>query len=99
MYVGEVTIELKKGLLVYNATLVRELTIRQNPIYNEKIQGNSIEGTVLAVQNQEIKLHLNIDQEQDEATAYWYPFVPPTTDMLYLMPQIGTNASLYIHQG
>ena len=96
MYVGEVTIELKKGLLVYNATLVRELTIRQNPIYNEKIQGNSIEGTVLAVQNQEIKLHLNIDQEQDEATAYWYPFVPPTTDMLYLMPQIGTNASLYI---
>jgi len=96
MYVGEVTIELKKGLLVYNATLVRRLTIRQNPIYNETIQGNSIEGTVLAVQNQEIKLHLNIDQEQDEATAYWYPFVPPTTDMLYLMPQIGTNASLYI---
>jgi len=96
MYVGEVTIELKKGLLVYNATLVRQPTIRQNPIYNEKIQGNSIEGTVLAVQNQEIKLHLNIDQEQDESTAYWYPFVPPTTDMLYLMPQIGTNASLYI---
>ncbi|SEJ78463.1 hypothetical protein SAMN05660742_1173 [Propionispira arboris] len=96
MYVGEVTIELKKGLLVYNATLVRQPTIRQNPIYNEKIQGNSIEGTVLAVQNQEIKLHLNIDQEQDEDTAYWYPFVPPTTDMLYLMPQIGTNVSLYI---
>ncbi|SEJ89655.1 Phage late control gene D protein (GPD) [Propionispira arboris] len=96
MYVGDVTIELKKGLLVYNATLVRQLTIRQNPIYNEKIQGNSIEGTILAVQNQEIKLHLNIDQEQDEATAYWYPFVPPTTDILYLMPQIGTNASLYI---
>ena len=82
--------------MVYNATLVRKLTIRQNPIYNETIQGNSIEGTVLAVQNQEIKLHLNIDQEQDEDTAYWYPFVPPTTDMLYLMPQIGTNASLYI---
>ena len=34
MYVGDVTIELKKGLLVYNATLVRQLTIRQNPIYN-----------------------------------------------------------------
>ncbi|MDF2903807.1 MAG: hypothetical protein K0S25_1445, partial [Bacillus sp. (in: firmicutes)] len=35
-------------------------------------------------------------QEQDEGTAYWYPFVPPTTDMMYLMPQISTNSSLYI---
>lgn len=96
LYVGAVTIELKDGILIYTAKLVRKLTLRQNPIYNEKIQGVSLEGKVLALQNQEIKLHLDIDQEQDEGTAYWYPFVPPTTDMMYLMPQIGTNASLYI---
>ena len=96
MYVGEVTIEIRQGLLVYIAKLVRQMTLRQNPIYNEKIQGASLQGTVLALQNQEIKLHLAIDQDQEEETAYWYPFVPPTVDMLYLMPQIGTTASLYI---
>ena len=96
LYVGAVTIELKDGILIYFAKLVRKLTLRQNPIYNEKIQGTSLEGKVLALQNQEIKLHLNIDQDQEQETAYWYPFVPPTTDMMYLMPQIGTNASLYI---
>ncbi|MDF2858051.1 MAG: hypothetical protein K0Q87_3902, partial [Neobacillus sp.] len=96
LYVGAVTIELKDGILVYYCKLVRYMTLRQNPILNEKFQGVSLEGKVLSVQNQEIKLHLDIDAEQDEETAYWYPFVPPTTDMLYLMPQIGTNASLYI---
>ncbi|MCE5284885.1 MAG: hypothetical protein LLG02_03405, partial [Pelosinus sp.] len=96
MYVGAVDIELKDGILVYQAKLIRKMMLRQNPILNEKFQGVSLEGKVLAVQNQEIKLHLDIDEEQDEATAYWYPFEPPTTDMLYLMPQIGTNASLYM---
>ena len=72
LYVGAVTIELKDGILIYTAKLVRKLTLRQNPIYNEKIQGVSLEGTVLALQNQEIKLQLDIDQEQDEGTAYWY---------------------------
>jgi len=96
MYVGAVTIELKQGLLIYRATLVRKTILRQNPIYNSKIQGISLEGTVLDLQDQAIKLHLKIDQEQNQEEAYWYPFVPPTTDMLYLMPQLGTNASLYI---
>lgn len=96
MVVGEVTIELNQGLLVYTTKLVRPMTLRQNPSYNEKIQGISLEGKVLDVQNQELKLHLAIDQEQDEGTAHWYPFAPPTVDMMYLMPQVGTNASLYI---
>ncbi|MDF2564969.1 MAG: hypothetical protein K0Q53_1364, partial [Massilibacillus sp.] len=47
------------------------------------------------MQNQESKLHLTIDQEKDEATACWYSFVPPITDMMYLMPQIGTPACTY----
>ena len=96
LYVGAIGIQLKDGLLVYTVKLVRQMVLRQNHIYNEKLQGISLQGTILALQNQEIKLHLDIDQDQDEAAAYWYPFAPPTTDILYLMPQIGTNASLYI---
>ncbi|MBU2703407.1 hypothetical protein Ga0466249_004552 [Sporomusaceae bacterium BoRhaA] len=96
MYVGAVIIELIQGLVVYRATLVRKMTLRQNPIYNSNIQGVSLEGTVLDLQDQSIKLHLNIDKEQNPDEAYWYSFVPPTTDMMYLMPQLNTNASLYI---
>ncbi|VBB07137.1 phage late control gene d protein (gpd) [Lucifera butyrica] len=96
MYVGAVTIELKRGLLVYRARLVRKSTLRQNPIYNKKIQGISLEGTVLDVKDQTVKVHLAIDPEQNPDEAFWYPFAPPTTDMMYLMPQLGTQVSLYI---
>ena len=96
MVVGAVTIVLENGLLIYHAKLVREMTVRQNPIYNKEIQGVTLEGTVIDLQDQSIRVHLFIDQEQNKEEAYWYPFSPPTTDMMYLMPQMGTTASLYI---
>jgi hypothetical protein len=96
MYVGEVTVQLQQGLLVYMAKLVRKATLRQNPIYNKAFQGTSLIGKVLQLQDQSIKIHLHIDKEQNREEAYWYPFVPPTTDMMYLMPQLGTDVSLYI---
>ncbi|VBB09033.1 phage late control gene d protein (gpd) [Lucifera butyrica] len=96
LYVGSVTIELWQGLLVYKAKLVRKKTIRQNPIYNEKLMGVTLPGKVLALENQTVKLHLTIDAEQNPDEAYWYPFAPPTTGMMYLMPQLGTVAGLYI---
>lgn len=96
MVVGELNISIKQGVLVYTAKLVRKITIRQQPIQNKKLIGISLQGKVLALQNQQIKLHLTIDEEQNEDEAYWYPFVPPTTDMMYLMPQLNTMVSLYI---
>jgi hypothetical protein len=96
MHIGAVTVEFKQGMLVYTAKLVRKPTIRQNPIYNSKIRGASLEGTVIDLKEQAVKLHLTIDKEQPKEEAYWYPFVPPTTDALYLMPQMHTSASLYI---
>ena len=96
MKVSTVYIEIKQGLLVYHTTLVKEIILRQNPIYNSKLQGISLKGTVLKAQDQQVKLHLDIDKEQNPDEAYWYPFAPPTTDALYLMPQMGTIANLYI---
>jgi GH24 family phage-related lysozyme (muramidase) len=96
LIVGQVTIGLKRGLLVYTAKLVREITLRQNPVYNGKLTGVSLAGRVLAAQEQAVKLHLIIDERQNVEEAYWYPFAPPTGDFLYLMPQRNTMASLYI---
>jgi len=96
MQVSSVYIELKQGLLVYHTTLVKKSILRQNPIYNKHLQGLSLKGTVLEGQGQQVKLHLDIDAEQNVSEAYWYPFAPSTTDALYLMPQKGTIATLYI---
>jgi hypothetical protein len=51
MYVGEVTVQLQQGLLVYMAKLVRKATLRQNPIYNKAFQGTSLIGKVLQLQS------------------------------------------------
>jgi hypothetical protein len=96
MQVGAVTVTLQHGLLYYTAKLVKPMAIRQNPIYNEKLQGVTLQGKVLALQNQTVRLHLDIDQTQNQEEAYWYPFAPPTVDSFYLMPQLGTQANLYI---
>ena len=64
------------------------------------IKGISIEGTILAIDDDRIKLHLCIDETQDEENAYSYPFAVPYVAEgntgWYMMPQIGENAFLYI---
>ncbi len=77
-------------LLAHEAYLVRK------PQYNEKVSGVSLIGTVLATAGETVKLHLDIDSEQDRATAYPYSWVPTSNNLMYLMPQVGTKAILYI---
>ncbi|MDR1702716.1 MAG: HNH endonuclease, partial [Sporomusaceae bacterium] len=86
--------------LVYTATLVKEPLLQQLPIYNKKLRGATLKGKVLEVKEQTVKLELEIDtqmkrtQKVDE--AFPFPFSPPTTDMMYLMPQLDTIAELYV---
>ena len=48
------------------------------------------------VKNETIKIHLDIDKEQEEKTAYFYDWVPSTGNLFYCMPKVGTKVSLYI---
>ncbi|WP_098748610.1 contractile injection system protein, VgrG/Pvc8 family [Paenibacillus sp. EZ-K15] len=95
MVISEMKAAMDKGQLIYNYRLSRRDGIRQNRIHNQKLIGISMNGKVLDVKGQQIKLHLEIDQEQSPASAYWFPFAPPTGSAMYSMPQKGTNASLY----
>ncbi len=49
-------------------------------------------GTVLDVKGEQVKLHLAIDKEQPKEKAHWFPFAPPTGNVMYCIPQVGTNA-------
>ncbi|MFD3260886.1 hypothetical protein ACE3MQ_20025 [Paenibacillus lentus] len=95
MVISEMKAAMSQGQLIYNYRLSRRDGIRQHRIHNPKLVGVSMNGKVLDVKGQQVKLHLEIDQEQSPASAFWFPFAPPTGSAMYSMPQRGTNASLY----
>jgi len=85
------------GLLRFEYTLALPTyqTMRQK--FNEKICGMSLLGTVLETDREVLKVHLDIDEYQDVATAYPYDWVPTTNNLVYLMPEVGTRVSLYFY--
>ncbi|MGG3283326.1 hypothetical protein ABEQ74_23505, partial [Paenibacillus solani] len=95
MVVSGVRAAMDKGQFIYTYRLGRRNGIRQNQIHNKKLVGISVDGKVLDVKESLVKLHLTMDKEQPKSTAYWFPFTPPTGNVMYCMPQIGTNATLY----
>ena len=38
---------------------------------------------------------LNIDEAQNQSKAAWFRYAPPTGNLMYSMPIVGTNANLY----
>ncbi|WP_179232824.1 hypothetical protein [Paenibacillus rigui] len=96
MVISEVVGRMSRGQFKYTYRLSRTDGIRRSSIYNEKLTGISLEGEVLAVQGEQVKLHLNVDPEQPKDKAHWYPFAPATGSAMYSMPKAGTRASLYI---
>lgn len=95
LYVNQYKAKLYHGELIYTYRLCRERGIWQDKIDNLKLRGVSLEGKVLAVKDELVKLHLDIDKEQDINEAYWFTFAPPTGNVMYSMPIVGTNALLY----
>ena len=90
------TAEMVNGELKFTYILAKKAFIYNRKYYNEKIIGQCLQGTVLKVENETIKIHLDIDKEQEEKTAYFYDWVPSTGNLFYCMPKVGTKVSLYI---
>lgn len=81
--------------IIYRYKLCRERGLWQDKIYNQYLKGASIEGKVIEVKEELVKLHLNIDENQNEDEAAWFAYAPPTGNIMYSMPIIGTHALLY----
>jgi phage baseplate assembly protein gpV len=99
LYITESETELKKGIINCKYKLVQEKGIKIPEKYNGYISGNSIEGTVLEVQKDKLKLHLEIDEKQDKSTAWMFKY---TTDYTgkgstgwYCMPEINDRVRVY----
>ena len=64
-------------------------------IGNHRLQGVTLRGKVLRRVGERIKLWLDMDPEQPEEKAYWYPYLPDTGNILYAMPEKGVEMALY----
>lgn len=62
---------------------------------NRSFSGLSLLGTVQGCSNETVQLKLDIDGGYPEQALYPWKWVPATGNVMYLMPQPGTRASLY----
>lgn len=95
LYVREYQAYKDKEEIFYKYKLSRKKGVWRSIIYNKLLKGATLEGEVIAVQNEQVKLHLNIDESQDEGTAYWFDYAPPSVNIMYSMPLAGESVRLY----
>jgi hypothetical protein len=95
LLICKVKMELTRGELIFTYTLGREKLLSLKRRYNSKISGMTVLGTVIGVLQDKVKLHLNIDKEQSEDTAYAFEWLPETGNLMYSVPKVGTKVSLY----
>ena len=68
---------LEKGAIVYTYYLKKEAGLIVAPMFNHKIHGVSIDGKVIEVGIDRVKLHLSIDKDQSINEAFYYKFETP----------------------
>ncbi|MEK4114930.1 contractile injection system protein, VgrG/Pvc8 family [Paenibacillus sp. FSL W8-0919] len=88
------------GQFRFEYLLMPEDGIRQKPLYNTALVGASLEGRILEVKQDTVRLHLDIDAAQEKEAAAWFPYTSVYTaegnSGFYCMPQAGDAVQLYI---
>jgi hypothetical protein len=68
-------------------------------IFNTNVQGASVEGKVIEIKEDNLRLHLEIDKEQKTEEAFWFPYSTPYTTEgqtgWYCMPELDDRVKLY----
>lgn len=83
--------------LIFIYELGSEKLYSLEPIYNERLVGRCLEGTVVKTEAEFIKLQLDIDKEKkSETELYNFKWMPDTGNLMYTMPEKDTVVSLYI---
>jgi hypothetical protein len=99
LVVAEAIAEIKQGILKHRYVLTPERGLRPKPVFNPLITGLVLEGQVIAVENDQIKLWLDIDGNQDEAEAGWFSYATHYSAEghtgWYCMPELGDVVQLY----
>ena len=99
LYVSEVVTKMKDSLLKHWYTLSTKNGMSQKKLDNPSILGLSIEGKVLEVAKDHVKIHLDMDSKQNKEEAYWFPYSTVYTaegnSGWYCMPEVNDYVRVY----
>ncbi|BCJ92614.1 hypothetical protein acsn021_01830 [Anaerocolumna cellulosilytica] len=99
LYVHEVRSELKGSELIHSYRLKTEGGFQNQKQFNTKIIGASLDGKILAVSGDKVKVSLGIDKSKGSQTARWFSFSTvyssPDGSGWYCMPEEGDSVRLY----
>lgn len=99
LYIYKSEMELVDGVISNKYILRDEKGTKVRKTYNNKIVGISLNGKVLDTKNDVVKINLDIDGNQDEGTARWFPYSTvyssPDGTGWYCMPEVGDSIRLY----
>lgn len=99
LYVYEVKSKYVGDELVHTCILRTENGFKTVKKYNMNLIGASLDASILAVQRDTVKIHINVDATQDEGSAKWFPYstVYSSADGTgwYCMPEKGDKVRLY----
>ncbi|OFS25011.1 phage baseplate assembly protein V [Clostridium sp. HMSC19A10] len=98
LYVKEAEYKVDEGKLENIYTLVPFNGMKVNRIYNSKIIGVSITGSILQVQRDRVRVNLEVGNKTESKSAYWFPYATvaasPNGGGWYCMPEIGERIRL-----
>ncbi|WGU93557.1 phage baseplate assembly protein V [Paenibacillus dendritiformis] len=99
LVVGEAVTELKNGVLTYTYKLFPRRGLQFKKIYNHKIIGASIQGRVIEVKKDTVRAKLDMDDQQDQSTAHWFPYstiyASDNNTGWYVMPEVNDQIRIY----
>ena len=99
LYVCEARTEVKNGLLTHMYVLCLHKGLRQKVLYNRQIVGASLQGKVIDVAKDKVRVHLDIDEKQNKGEAHWFPYTSVYTaeghSGWYVMPELGDTVRIY----
>ncbi len=97
-YVSKATYSMEGGNLENIYELRSKGGLRSKRLYNMNVIGISINGSILEVQRDKVKVQLEISSNTDISTSYWFPYATvaasPDGGGWYCMPEVGEKIRL-----
>lgn len=94
-HVMETVAEVKGGFFTCTCRVFPAQCFAAERIPADTLKGAVLSGRVLQTGGEMVRLHLDIDKEQNAAAAWDLPWRPLTGNLLYCMPEKGTKAAVY----
>ncbi|MEK4425968.1 phage baseplate assembly protein V [Solibacillus sp. FSL K6-1523] len=99
LYVYKIFSTLKDGLFKHIYTLTPQNGFSVHTTYNQAIIGASLQGKVIDVAGDKVRIHVDFDEGQEKETAYWFPYstIYASEDNTgwYFMPELSDSVRIY----